>query len=82
MDSMVGVELERLEAARVGSGETGKGARDSALAGEGRSYAIAAGFLGLAGWWLTTKPRLSAERVDEIFQEAGRGVAEGGGSAP
>lgn len=77
---VVGVELERLEAVGRGAGKIGKRARDAELAREGRSYALASGFLGLAGWWLTTKPGLSAERVDEIFQEVAQGVAEEGGS--
>jgi AcrR family transcriptional regulator len=56
-------ELDRMSPAPA-AGET----PDAALRRKGRATALAAAYVGLAGWWMDAGARLAPEAVDEIFQ--------------
>jgi AcrR family transcriptional regulator len=56
-------ELERMSPPSP-AGET----PDAVLRRKGRATALAAAYVGLAGWWMDAGARLAPEAVDEIFQ--------------
>ncbi len=65
------VELVRREMARmdeVGAMSRAAG-RDGAAVRDGQAHAVVGAFLGLTSWWLTGSSRLSAERIDRVFQD-------------
>ena len=63
-------ELVGLEMARTSQSAKETIGADADLVSQGRAHCVVGAFLGLVSWWLDAGDRLSAERVDQMFQES------------
>lgn len=66
----VRVELERMSSSEGTASRTPGCRNDEAeLLHEAEAHAVVGAFLGLVAWWVNDAPRLSAEVVDQVFQQ-------------